>query len=123
MDEKQLERITETVKSDLNLTDDKMDTIKRYTKRAINRSLVFCNRADLPEPVEDVVAQIVEDMLRYDQITPTENDVSSITRGDTSISYRDKKGAYEETVAFVKNYESQLIPFKRMKLPEDIRHD
>lgn len=123
MDEKQLERITETVKSDLNLPEGELDTIKRYVKRAANRSLVFCNRTDLPEPVEDVVAQIVEDMLRYDQIAPTENDVSSITRGDTSISYRDKKGAYEETVAFVKNYESQLIPFKRMKLPEDIRHD
>lgn len=123
MEEKQLERITGTVKSDLNLSDDKLDTIKRYVKRAVNRSLVFCNRKDLPEPVEDVVAQIVEDMLRYDQIAPTENDVSSITRGDTSISYRDKKGAYEETVAFIKNYESQLIPFKRMKLPEDVRYD
>lgn len=123
MDERQLERITATVKSDLSLADDKQDTLKRYVKRAVSRSLVFCNRTDLPEPVEDVVAQIVEDMLRYDQITPTENDVSSITRGDTSISYRDKKKAYEETVAFVKNYESQLIPFKRMKLPKDVRHD
>lgn len=123
MEPDQINRIAETVKSDLNLSEEKLDTIKRYIKRASNRALVFCNRFDLPEPAEDVVAQIVEDMLRYDQISPTENDVSSITRGNTSISYRDKSSAYKETVSFVKNYESQLIPFKRMKLPEDLSHD
>lgn len=123
MEPEQINRIAETVKSDLNLSVEKLDTIKRYIKRASNRALVFCNRSDLPEPAEDVVAQIVEDMLRYDQISPTENDVSSITRGNTSISYRDKSSAYKETVSFVKNYESQLIPFKRMKLPEDLGHD
>lgn len=123
MEPEQINRIAETVKSDLNLSEEKLDTIKRYIKRASNRALVFCNRSDLPEPAEDVVAQIVEDMLRYDQISPTENDVSSITRGNTSISYRDKSSAYKETVSFVKNYESQLIPFKRMKLAKDLSHD
>lgn len=62
-------------------------------------------------------------MLKADQVAPTENDVSSITRGDTSINYRDKTSALKETVSFVKNYESQLIPFKRMKLPKDCPHD
>ncbi|MEY8355253.1 translation initiation factor 2 [Lachnospiraceae bacterium 54-53] len=119
MDQEQLNRIVQTVRSDLSLSEEHQATVLRYTRRAVNRALVFCNRADLPEQAEDVAAQIVEDMLRYDQISPAENDVSSVSRGDTTISYRDKSSAYKETVSFVKNYESQLIPFKKMKLPED----
>lgn len=116
-------RIATTAQSDLKLPDDQLPTVERYVKRAVSRIKVFCGREDFPEPLEDVAAQIVEDMLRADQVAPTENDVSSVTRGDTSISYRDKTSALKETVAFVKNYESQLIPFKRMKLPEDRPHD
>ncbi len=117
MEKEQISRIAATAKSDLQLTDEQLPTIERYVRRAVNRILVFCHREDLPEPLEDVAAQIVEDMLRYDQVAPTENDVSGITRGDTSISYRDKTAALKETVSFVKNYESQLIPFKRMCIP------
>ena len=88
--------IAATAKSNLQLPDEQLPTIERYVKRAINRIL-----------------------LRADQVAPSENDVASVTRGDTSISYRDKANSLKETVAFVKNYESQLIPFKRMKLPKD----
>ena len=121
--EELISRVAATAQSDLKLPDEQLPTIKRYGKRAINRTKVFCNREDFPEPLEDVAAQTVEDMLKADQVAPTENDVSSITRGDTSISYRDKTSALKETVSFVKNYESQLIPFKRMKLPKDRPHD
>ena len=97
--QEQLSRIAETVQSDLRLADDQLETINRYAKRAVNRILVFCFRRDLPEPLEDVAAQIVEDMLRADQVAPSENDVASVTRGDTSISYRDKANSLKETVA------------------------
>ena len=112
MDQELVSRIAATAKSDLQLPDEQLPTIERYVKRAISRILVFCGREDFPPPLEDVAAQIVEDMLRADQVAPSENDV-------TSISYRDKANSLKETVAFVKNYESQLIPFKRMKLPKD----
>ena len=92
MDQELVSRIAATAKSDLQLPDEQLPTIERYVKRAISRILVFCGRED---------------------------DVASVTRGDTSISYRDKANSLKETVAFVKNYESQLIPFKRMKLPKD----
>ena len=103
MDQELVSRIAATAKSDLQLPDEQLPTIERYVKRAISRILVFCGREDFPPPLEDVAAQIVEDMLRADQVAPSENDVASV----------------KETVAFVKNYESQLIPFKRMKLPKD----
>lgn len=120
MTQEQINHIAETVKSDLKLPDEQEPTINRYVIRAITRITTFCHRQDFPAPLEDVAAQIVEDMLRADQVSPTENDVASLTRGDTSISYRDKSAALRDTLAFVKNYESQLVPYKKINLPKDV---
>lgn len=121
--EEQISRIAQTVQSNLKLPETDVPAILRYVRRAVNRILVFCSRKDLPPPLEDVAAQMVEDMLRADQVSPSENDVSSVTRGDTSIHYRDKSSAYKETTAFVRNYESQMVPFKRMKIPREHTYD
>ena len=119
MDQELVSRIAATAKSDLQLPDEQLRGVSLLLVNTPHGILVFCGREDFPPPLEDVAAQIVEDMLRADQVAPSENDVASVTRGDTSISYRDKANSLKETVAFVKNYESQLIPFKRMKLPKD----
>lgn len=122
--DKQITSIAEDVRQALKLPEEKAALVQRYTKRAVNRILVFCSRQNLPLPLQDVAAQIVEDMLQYDGCTEGTDGaangvVSSISRGDTTISYKDKRSAYTETVSFVRNYESQLVPFKRMKLPRD----
>ena len=69
--EELISRVAATAQSDLKLPDEQLPTIKRYVKRAINRIKVFCNREDFPEPLEDVAAQIVEDMLKADQVAPS----------------------------------------------------
>lgn len=120
MDNDLVSRIASAVKSDLQLSQEQEPTIERYVRRAVNRILVFCGLDGLPAPLEDVAAQIAADMLRNDQVSAAEHDISSVTRGDTAISYRDRGAALKETVSFFKDYESQLIPFKRMKLPEDL---
>lgn len=121
--EEQISRIAQTVQSNLKLPETEMPAVMRCVQRAVNRILIFCSRQDLPPPLEDVAAQIAEDMLRADQTAPSENDVSSITRGDTSIHYRDNSSAYKDTAAFMKNYESQLVPFRRMKIPREHTYD
>lgn len=88
----------------------KRNIIASYTRRAIARILTFCNRADFPEPLELLLIEIVEDMLKSEQLSSVQAEVSSITRGDTAISYRDKSSALTDTVSFMKSYESQLIP-------------
>lgn len=80
MDQELVSRIAATAKSDLQLPDEQLPTIERYVKRAISRILVFCGREDFPPPLEDVAAQIVEDMLRADQVAPSENDVASVIK-------------------------------------------
>lgn len=117
--EQALALITQEVVDNLKLTEDKVSSAKRYVKRVISKILIFCGRADLPEQLHDTAAQIAEDMLKIDGVVETKAEAASITRGDTAISYRDKSSAYKDTTTFMKNYESQLIHFKKMKLPED----
>lgn len=120
--DKQIIKITADVQQALKLPDEKAELIQRYVRRAVNRILVYCNRPDLPELLEDAAAQMVEDMLRYDNQageSAADGIVSSISRGDTTISYKDKRSSYAETVSFVRSYEKLLIPFKRMKIPRD----
>ena len=67
---------------------------------------------------------MVEDMLRADQAgAGGGNEVSSITRGDTSIHYRDKASAYQNAANFVRDYEKMIIPFRRMKYPKEHSYD
>ena len=122
--EEQISRIAQTVQSNLGLPEEQQPLVLRYARRAVNRICIFCSRKDLPEPLEDVAAQMVEDMLRADQAgAGGGNEVSSITRGDTSIHYRDKASAYQNAANFVRDYEKMIIPFRRMKYPKEHRYD
>lgn len=122
--EEQISRIAQTVQSNLGLPEEQQPLFLRYARRAVNRICIFCSRKDLPEPLEDVAAQMVEDMLRADQAgAGGGNEVSSITRGDTSIHYRDKASAYQNAANFVRDYEKMIIPFRRMKYPKEHSYD
>ncbi|NBK79106.1 translation initiation factor 2 [bacterium D16-76] len=119
-----MSRIAQTVQSNLGLPEEQQPLVLRYARRAVNRICIFCSRKDLPEPLEDVAAQMVEDMLRADQAgAGGGNEVSSITRGDTSIHYRDKASAYQNAANFVRDYEKMIIPFRRMKYPKEHSYD
>ena len=122
--EEQISRIAQTAQSNLGLPEEQQPLVLRYARRAVNRICIFCSRKDLPEPLEDVAAQMVEDMLRADQAgAGGGNEVSSITRGDTSIHYRDKASAYQNAANFVRDYEKMIIPFRRMKYPKEHSYD
>ena len=114
-----MERITAEVMDGLKLPESENSTTKRYVKRAVNRILLFCNRTDLPETLEDIAAQIAEDMLKADLVKVSEKEVKSISRGDTSISYKDNSKTTEQAVDFMKNYEKALIRYKKPNLPKD----
>lgn len=95
--------------------------VTRYVKRVRLQVLAHCNREDLPEALESVVAQIAEEMLKADGIISIDKDITSISRGDTSFSYTDPSSAYQNARNFMTDYECQLVHFKRIKLPLDER--
>ena len=114
----QIQQITNEVKDNLDLSSDYEKTVLRYVKRALSQVKVFCNRTDIPVELEDTIAQIVEDMLRADGVVKLDNDVASVSRGNTSISYTNKQEAYMRTVDFMKDYQTILIHYRKMKVPQ-----
>lgn len=119
MEKEQLERIVAEILEHPKLSNENESIVTRYVKRAVLQILAHCNRSDLPEALEGVTAQIVEDMLTVDGIIKEDKDISSISRGDTSVSYKDGSSAYQNSISFMKNYECQLVHFKKIKLPSD----
>lgn len=115
----QEKRIVADVMDSLKMSETEEAAARRYVLRAVDKILTYCCRDDLPERLESVTAQIAEDMLKADQVVSPGKDVASITRGDTSISYRDGSSARSGTVDFMKNYETSLNHFKKMRLPRD----
>lgn len=123
MEKEQIQRIVQEVLEHPKLNSENEAIVTRYVKRTILQIQAHCNRNDLPEALEAVASQICEDMLLADGIIKEDKDVASITRGDTSISYKDGSSAYQNAVNFMKDYECQLVHFKRMKLPSDPRDE
>ena len=80
----QIQQITNEVKDNLDLSStDYEKIVLRYVKRALSQVKVFCNRTDIPVELEDTIAQIVEDMLRADGVVKLDNDIASVSRGNT----------------------------------------
>ncbi len=111
------------VMDSMKMSETEERTARRYVRRAVDKILIYCSREDLPEQLLSTAAQIAEDMLKADLVKTGEQEVASINRGDTAISYRDGSGSQKATVDFMKDYEKSLNRFKRMNLPKDPADD
>lgn len=102
------------VKSNLNLQDE--NVIRRYVHRVIDMILIYCNREDLPDRLENTAAEMCEDLLAADGIVESKKDIASIKRGDTQINYS-TNGSSQVTAGFMKSYENRLVRYKKIKYP------
>lgn len=121
MTEEQLAWITGEVMAALKLSQDKKEEVERLAGRIGNMLLIRCCREDIPKLLEPVIAQMAEDILREagtGQSEAVSGAVSSITRGDTSISYRDEAAVTLAASRLMKDYEPQIRRFKKMNLPK-----
>lgn len=117
MTKEQLVWITGEVMASLKLSEDKKPDVERCIKRIGNTVLIRCNRDDIPKLLEPVIAQMVEDVLKEELHLEGAGPVSSVTRGDTSIAYRDDTSLTLAAERITKDYELQLRHFKKMNLP------
>ncbi len=127
--EKIKKRIFNDVTKNLELTNELELTIKKHIKSTINSVLLYCNRNDIPKELEFIITEIVEDLIDISsssssissETTNNDNSISSIKRGDTTITYNNSASetttTTEANISFVKDYESQLVYFKKMRLP------
>lgn len=80
----------------------------------------FCNITKIPKELDTVVLQIAEDYYRakypteFEQTAPA---VTSIKRGDVTTTFGSAKATVTvgSGAAFVRNYEAQLVAFRRMR--------
>lgn len=114
----QEKRIAAEVMDNLKINESQERKIRRYVKRAVDKILIYCCREDLPTQLEGTAAQMAEDLLKADGVAESGGSVATITRGDTSISYRDDSASQTGLAEFVKNYETSLNHFKKMRLPK-----
>ncbi len=119
MTEKQEEWLVTELMDSMKLSEGEEGTARRYIRRAVKQILIYCNRKDLPEDLQDTAVQIAEDMMTADGVRESGKDVASVTRGDTSITYRDESVSRQSAVVFMKNYERTLNHFRKMNLPKD----
>lgn len=80
----------------------------------------FCNIASIPPALDTVVLQIAEDYYRAKYPTEFEQTalaVTSIKRGDVTTTFGSSKAVVTvgSGAAFVRNYEAQLVAFRRMR--------
>lgn len=106
-----LRKIADDIKSAYKIDTD----IDRYVQRAIDYALFYCNRTDIPPLCIGIVTAMAETLIKGEGIIATDNDVQSMSVGDTGITYDNafKKSAWEKT-----DFNSQLNHFKRIKLLE-----
>lgn len=119
MEQSQQERLKLDCKAELKLADEFDLKLERIIRQVTSRILDFCNRDDLPLSLEDMVISIVGDMLKADGTIETKQVLNSISRGDTTIAYANTGvsavGKALSTADFVKNFESQLVKYKKLK--------
>ena len=113
----QIDRIVLGIKYayDLSVADE--TAARRRVLMAVTRVLASCNRDDLPEALEIVAAQMAEAMLRDDGTLTLPQQVSSVTRGDTSISYRDQSSSAKATRDYLQDYEDILWRYRKPGVP------
>ncbi len=78
--------------------------ILSYIKQMKSKSMAYCNLTELPDGLFYTLVEMVEQRMGVNQ-------VSSITRGDTTIKY-----AVPTPDEIISNFQSELNKFKRMKM-------
>lgn len=123
----QISRMAQELLASLELDEEKLPIVERYVRRVVNRILIHCNRQDIPEGLELLAVEITEEMLRADKVKPPPQDqtpeVSSVKRGDTTITYQDKDSAYQQAESFLGDYHGALTHYRKMRLPRDQRYE
>jgi len=115
-----------------NISDDLIDW---YFELIEQEALAYCHREDIPYGLELIIIQMVADYadnverIRQANLptaeggVPSNKAISSITRGDTTISYSDStsvtsaNGVDVEYSAgkFIHNYESRLLQYRKLR--------
>lgn len=112
----------EPVKTLLGITDSEQDALLSLLLESVTETICnYCNVDEVPDGLTYTAYRMMADAYRaegYGSTAGAQGAPSSITEGDTTVSFRDASStkAYEAYAASVlKNYTAQLNRYRRMK--------
>lgn len=75
----------------------------------------YCHIKEIPEALNNTVLKMSMDLYRNENLGEEENSlgsISSITEGDTSISYRSSANEFKDSL--LKDYKAQLNKYRKL---------
>lgn len=98
------------------LEDDSKDFLLEFSLEDVEQIVKdYCHIKEIPKELNTTVLKMAIDMYRNENLGEEENSlgsISSITEGDTSVSYRSAASEFKDTL--IKDYKSQLNKYRKL---------
>ncbi|WMJ79541.1 phage head-tail connector protein [Clostridium sp. MB40-C1] len=100
----------------LPLEDDSKDFLLEFTLEDVEQIVKdYCHIKEIPETLNTIMLKIAMDMYRNENLGEEESSlgsISSISEGDTSISYRSAASEFKDSL--IRDYKTQLNRYRKL---------
>ncbi len=97
--------------------DDSKDTILEFILEDVEEMVKnYCNVPTIPEQLNSTILRMAIDMYKNESLGSEDialGSISSISEGDTSVSYRSSASEFKESL--LKDYKSQLNRYRNLR--------
>ncbi|HBG1527052.1 phage head-tail connector protein [Clostridioides difficile] len=97
--------------------DDSKDTILEFILEDVEEMVKnYCNVPTIPEQLNNTILRMAIDMYKNESLGSEDialGSISSISEGDTSVSYRSSASEFKESL--LKDYKSQLNRYRKLR--------
>ncbi|CCL66868.1 hypothetical protein ERM67_19345 [Clostridioides difficile] len=97
--------------------DDSKDTILEFILEDVEEMVKnYCNVPTIPEQLNSTILRMAIDMYKNESLGSEDialGSISSISEGDTSVSYRSSASEFKESL--LKDYKSQLNRYRKIR--------
>lgn len=97
--------------------DDSKDTILEFILEDVEEMVKnYCNVPTIPEQLNSTILRMAIDLYKNESLGSEDialGSISSISEGDTSVSYRSSASEFKESL--LKDYKSQLNRYRKLR--------
>lgn len=100
----------------MTLEDDSKDFLLEFALEDVEQIVKgYCNIKEVPKELNNTILKMSMDLYRNENLGEEESSlgsISSITEGDTTVSYRSAASEFKDTL--IKDYKSQLNKYRKL---------
>lgn len=97
--------------------DDSKDTVLEFILEDVEETVKnYCNISVIPKELNNTILRMAIDMYKNESLGSEDialGSISSISEGDTSVSYRSSASEFKESL--LKDYKSQLNRYRKIR--------